>query len=89
MIAESYLAWKKEFLNEEELSGIKRYIAFIYGKVEIFDYDIEKILPLTLQDKKNEKDTIQCSLLEKIGKANYNIPVTLKEISEAINFYNK
>ena len=61
----------------------------IYGKREIFDYDIDKILPLTLQDKKNEKETIQCSLLEKTGKANFNIPATLKEIREAINFYNK
>ncbi|MBX9852030.1 MAG: 3-dehydroquinate synthase [Cytophagaceae bacterium] len=89
MIAESYLAWKKEFINDDELTVIKKYLVSIYGKKEIFDYDVDKILPLTLQDKKNEKEKIQCSLLEQIGKANFNIPVTLKEIREAINFYNK
>jgi 3-dehydroquinate synthase len=87
MIAESYIAWKKEFINEEELQVIKKYIISIYGRPEIFEFDIEKILPLTLHDKKNEKDAIQGSLLEKIGKANFNIPITLKEIREAINFY--
>lgn len=88
MVAESYIAWKKDFINEEEMQMIKTYLLSIYGKVVIFDFDIEKIIPLTLQDKKNESGAIQCSLLEKIGKANYNIPVSLKEIREAINFYN-
>jgi len=88
MIAESYLAWKKEFINDIELEEIKNYILKVYERVEIFEFDIEKILPLTLQDKKNEKETIQASLLEKIGKANFNIPITVKEIKEAINFYN-
>lgn len=88
MVAEAFLAWKKEFINDVELEEIKKYILKIYGRVEIFEFDIEKILPLTLQDKKNEKETIQASLLEKIGKANFNIPITIKEIREAINFYN-
>lgn len=88
MIAESYIAWKKDFINEEEMQMIKTYLITIYGRVPVFDFDIEKIIPLTLQDKKNESGAIQCSLLEKIGKANFNIPVSLKEIREAINFYN-
>jgi 3-dehydroquinate synthase len=88
MVAEAFLAWKKEFINDVELEEIKKYILKIYGRVEIFEFDIEKILPLTLQDKKNEKETIQASLLEKTGKANFNIPITIKEIREAINFYN-
>jgi 3-dehydroquinate synthase len=88
MIAETYLAWKKEFINEDELDKIRKYILSIYEKKEILDFDIDKILPLILQDKKNEKEIIQCSLLEKIGKANYNIPVTLNEIREAIKYYS-
>lgn len=87
MIAESYIAWKKKFIHEEDCHMIKAYLIEIYGRVSIFDFDIEKILPLALQDKKNENGSIQCSLLEKIGKANYNVPITLKEIREAIHFY--
>lgn len=88
MITEAYLAWKKEFINEDDLDKIKKYLVSIYGKIEIFDFDLEKILPLVMQDKKNEKDIIQSSLLEKIGKANFNIPITLKEIREAIKYYS-
>lgn len=87
MVAEGFIAWKKGYIGEEDLKTIKSYLHSIYGMVPIFDFDIEKILPLTLQDKKNESGVIQCSLLEKTGKANYNIPVTLKEIREAIHFY--
>lgn len=87
MIAESYIAWKKGFISELDRQFIKAYLIAVYGRVPIFDFDIEKILPLTLQDKKNESGIIHSSLLEKIGKANYNIPLTLKEIREAINFY--
>ena len=88
MVAEASIAEKKKFINEQELEQIKTYIISIYGKVEIFDFDLENILPLTLQDKKNENKVIQCSLLEKVGKANYNIPVTIKEIREAIKYYS-
>ncbi len=88
MVAEASIAAKKKFINEQELEQIKTYIISIYGKVEIFDFDLENILPLTLQDKKNENKVIQCSLLEKVGKANYNIPVTIKEIREAIKYYS-
>jgi len=88
MVAESYISYKKKFISKQELEEIKNYIISIYGKVEIFHFDLEKLLPLTLQDKKNENKTIQCSLLEKVGKANYNIPVTIKEIREAIEYYS-
>lgn len=87
MIAESYIAEKRGFISKEELEHIKRYILSIYGKKEIFEFDIEKILPLTLQDKKNEKNLIQCTLLDKIGKGNYNNPISFKEIRESIIYY--
>lgn len=88
MITESFLAWKKGFISESECEEIKKFLISVYGKVEIFEFDIEKIIPLTLQDKKNENRKIQASLLEKIGKANFNIPINSNEIKEAIKYYN-
>lgn len=88
MIAEAWLSFKRKFISEEELDQIKSYILSIYGKALIFDFDIEKIIPLTLQDKKNENKQIQFSLLEEVGRCGWNIPVQLKEIREALNFYN-
>ncbi|TAH26898.1 MAG: 3-dehydroquinate synthase [Cytophagales bacterium] len=88
MIAESYLAFEKGFISKQDLSQITKYLLEIYQKVEIFDFDIEQILPIALQDKKNESNAIQCSLLEKIGKANYNIEISLKDIRNGLNYYN-
>jgi 3-dehydroquinate synthase len=88
MIAESYLAYKKGFIAIEEVVEIKNYLTSIYGKVTILDLDIEKIIVLTLQDKKNEDSKILCSLLEKQGKANFNIPAKFNDITDSLNYYS-
>lgn len=87
MICESFISYKKGFINQEELSSIEKYILSVYGKIEIFEFDLEKILPLTLHDKKNEKNLIQCTLLQQVGKANFNNPINIKEIRESILHY--
>lgn len=87
MVCEAYLSVKKGFISQQECDQIKAYICSNYGKVEIFEFDLQKILLLTLQDKKNEKEKIMFSLLEKVGKANFNIPITFSEIRDSINYY--
>ncbi|MFN6945764.1 MAG: 3-dehydroquinate synthase, partial [Cytophagaceae bacterium] len=87
MIAESHTAWKKGFISEDNLNSIKSYIFKIYGHIEIFDFDIEKIIALTLQDKKNEHNAILCTLLEKVGEANYNQQIQFKDIRDALIYY--
>ena len=88
MICEAFIARLKGFISQEDLNEISKYIIGIYDKVEIFDYDMEKILPLTFQDKKNSGRVIMSSLLQEVGKANFNIPITIKEIRESILYYN-
>jgi 3-dehydroquinate synthase len=88
MIAESYIAWKKGFISEADCEEIKKYILSVYERREIFEYDMEKIIPLTLQDKKNEHRKIQASLLEEIGKSNFNIPINYTEIQDGLKYYN-
>lgn len=88
MIAEAYISCKRGFISEQDLSGIKEYILSIFDKVDIFEFDIEQIIPLTLQDKKNENRKIMCTLLQETGHANFNNPINYTEIKEAINYYN-
>ena len=87
MIAEAYLAWQRKYISENELQKITAYLLGIYGVVEILDFDIDNILPFALQDKKNESNAILCTLLEQIGKANFNQEISLKDIRKALEYY--
>lgn len=87
MIAESYLSYQKSGLSEAELAQIEEFLFSVYGRVKLTDSDLEAILPLTLQDKKNVKGKIQCVLLSGIGKPVIDQPVTLNEVREALQFY--
>jgi 3-dehydroquinate synthase len=87
MICESWLSVQKGFITIEEHTEIEQYILSIYGKTSITNEEIESIVPLTIQDKKNEKGAIQFSLLEKVGKANFNISLTKDEINASLHYY--
>ncbi len=89
MICESYLSKQKLGMKKKEIDQIQAYILSIFGKVNFNHAEIESILDLCLQDKKNVKGTLNFSLLEKIGKAMYNIQVSKSEIKNALASYIK
>jgi 3-dehydroquinate synthase len=89
MIAEAWLARQKGFISEEDLVQISRYIVHIFGKTHIKESYFDAIVKNAFQDKKNEKGIILASLLEKIGKANYDIPISPQEMSASLKFYNE
>jgi 3-dehydroquinate synthase len=87
MICESYLSARKGLLQEEELKAIQDFILTIYGKVEVAANDLVAISELALQDKKNTGTVIKCTLLNGIGQAVYDQPISLAEIQDAIRYY--
>ncbi|MGI9544091.1 MAG: 3-dehydroquinate synthase, partial [Cyclobacteriaceae bacterium] len=87
MIAETYLSTKQSGLSTEEQNQIVNYISSIYKKIDLDEESIDRISELIRQDKKNEADQIKASLLEKIGKAAYDITITTAEVKEALHFY--
>lgn len=87
MIVESWLACERSYIKASELKEITNYILKIYGKVNISPDQVKAIVPLTLQDKKNESNVVLFSLLEKIGKANYNIEISENEMYDAMYYY--
>lgn len=89
MVAEAYVAYKKGFLVLDEVEEIKSYVVKVYGDVKIPVSDYEEIIPLMIQDKKNENSTVLAALLENVGKANFNIRLTAEETVESLDFYNK
>jgi 3-dehydroquinate synthase len=87
MIVEAWLACEKHFIKPADLKEITNYIMKQYGKVSITPDEVKEIVPLTLQDKKNESNVVLYSLLEKIGHANYNIEISELEMYDAMYYY--
>jgi 3-dehydroquinate synthase len=87
MICESYLSHRKGLLPAGELKAIEEFILGIYGRVAIAATDLLPISALALQDKKNTGTVIKCTLLNGIGQAVYDQPISLEEIRDSIRYY--
>lgn len=87
MIAEAYLSKQNGFIDQETYSVITQYILQVFGKVHITAEEVKQLVGNALQDKKNENGVILASLLEQVGKANYNQKITLDAIEEALLHY--
>lgn len=88
MIAEAYIAWKKQFIDESLLQQIEEYLFAVYGRVRMSPADVEPILSLTLQDKKNRGSQVRMALPDGPGHCAYDVPVTAAEMRRALAFYN-
>jgi len=90
MICESYLSYKSSQLSSIELEQISNYIVKIYKKLSY------KLTPLSAQllgymlnDKKNERQQINFSLLPMIGKCQINQTCTDELIIESLKYYDE
>ncbi|TAH17293.1 MAG: 3-dehydroquinate synthase [Cytophagales bacterium] len=88
MICEAWLAVQKGFISPMALAEIESYIGKIYDHVSIREEDLKAISENAFQDKKNESGIILCSLLQEIGKANFDVAISAKEIKDSLKYYN-
>ncbi len=89
MVCEGFLSFQKIGFSYEELDLLTKTMLRIYGKVDFSTDELDPILDLCLQDKKNEGSTLMFSLLASIGNCTYNVPVNREEIRDAIiHYYN-
>lgn len=89
MLCESYLSANKTDLSLSALDDICHYISEVW-KLPLIPVDsFDNLCALALQDKKNEKGTINCTLLAGIGAAVYNQPLNQQEIRDALQWYNR
>lgn len=86
MIAEANLAVSKNLLKESELDEIAGYLKQIYPLIRL-PKDRTEIFRLMIQDKKNKDNRILMAMPEGIGKARWDVEVTLEEISASLNYY--
>ena len=87
MVCEAYLSVQKGLLSSDELEQIETFMASIYEKAKIQASDLPAISALCLHDKKNSGATINCTLLETIGRAVYDKPITISEVENALRYY--
>ncbi|MDB5021386.1 MAG: 3-dehydroquinate synthase [Pedobacter sp.] len=88
MICEAYLSTKNSTLSMDELDDICSFIKSIYPIHFIKPQSLTSILDLMKSDKKNEHGQINFSLLESIGKCEYNCKVSEKDIRESLLYYS-
>lgn len=87
MVCEAYLSKKKLGLSKEELEEIVQLLKDVFGKFDFPKEDIQPIIGLCSQDKKNEGNSLNFSLLKHIGECDYNISINKEEITESILYY--
>ncbi|MHA8065551.1 3-dehydroquinate synthase [Aquirufa sp. ROCK2-A2] len=87
MITEAFLSYQRSLISLDELESIEAYLFATYGKVELAESEIQSIIDLTLQDKKNKGNEVRFSLLTGIGDCGYDIPVSKSEMKKALEYY--
>lgn len=87
MICESYISYKKKALSVEELEEIAHTILGFYAPYPIANVDYDSLLELMGNDKKNNNDGINFTLLSKIGEGVINQTAEEKIIRASLDYY--
>lgn len=83
MIIESYLSFKKGLLKQEDFEKIETALSEFYALPNLNDRDIQELVTLLYNDKKNRNGKILCVLLDSIGHAVADVEITSEEVLEA------
>lgn len=87
IIIESYISMQINLLSESEFDEIQGFILNTFPKIEIDKDVIPILLNLMQNDKKNNSNGINFTLLSSIGKAEINKYVDESIIEKAISYY--
>lgn len=84
MLIESSISHKKELITTEEFSTIEIFISTHFPKCTISNLVIPDLIELMRNDKKNDSDYINFSLLNGIGKCKINQVIEENLISDTL-----
>jgi 3-dehydroquinate synthase len=87
MIAETHLAFLEKLISEETAEEIIKNIRRFYPYISIKNFSNEEIINLMINDKKNNHGKINFSLLEGVGKCNFDYKVSAENIEKSLEFY--
>ncbi len=90
MVMEAYISMKVNGLEEENYLLIENSILGFYGLPKFSDEDIQEMIEMLQNDKKNSNSEIKCCLLSKIGVCTYDHIVSEKIFLDTfLRFKNK
>lgn len=87
MIMETRLSFLENLIPEETACHIVENLRRFYPYVSIQSFSNDAILQLMFNDKKNENEAINFSLLEGIGRCNFDHKVNPEHLEKALDFY--
>ena len=87
MIIETRLSFLTGLIPEDAAENIISNLRKFYPYIPISQFPDEEILALMLNDKKNSGGKISFSLLDKIGKGNFDREVSREELISALHYY--
>lgn len=87
MICETYLSFLENLISEAETEHIILNIQRFFAHIDISHFTNEEIISIIFNDKKNQYGKINFSLIESIGKGNFDHQVPLKNITLSLDFY--
>jgi 3-dehydroquinate synthase len=89
MVAESYISYKQERLSKADYYEIELILTDKFPLIHFEEEEISEIIQLTKNDKKNESNKINCTLLNKIGEGVINCEVKEEEIRNTLLYLNE
>lgn len=87
MIMETQLSLLENLISEETAEKVIQQIRKFYPYISINQFSNDEIMNLMINDKKNNHGKINFSLLEAIGKCNYDYKVSTENIIKSLDFY--
>lgn len=88
MVCEAFLSKILRGMPDSDLKTISDFIVKHYGKYDIAQFDADYLVSLMKQDKKNERDEINFSLLRQAGEVEVNCTATPQYIKESMKYYS-
>ncbi|MEQ8703415.1 MAG: 3-dehydroquinate synthase [Phaeodactylibacter sp.] len=89
MVCEAFLSCRQQNLPKAQLEQIADYLTQVYSKVALDPAHYPVYLRLMGNDKKNEGQAINFSLLPEAGTVAVNQTADAGPITEALDFYNR
>lgn len=86
MVLEAYLSYELGYIAAADCNSVRSSMLKFYKKQEL--PTAAELLPLMLKDKKNKDGVIRFSLLQAIGRGNYDQEVNTAHIAAALRYYD-